>query len=174
MIEDKITLKGRLRAYDEDGNKIFDKKNRILDDGLNYIVYILAAEYDGTEDWYNTTDGEEYAVESIVIGDDNTPHYEIEEPIEDIQGNFVNEGLVQREDEGYELIDTGHFSFVFEVENDSETESEEHYEAVITNNYDSSEAERLCMSRITFEEPVSIGPEQTILYIWDLVMKRGV
>jgi len=244
MLEDNITLKGRLRAYDEEGNKILDKENRILDNGLNYIVKILAAKYAGTESWYSTTDGEEYAVESVAVGDDNTPYYDIEATIEDLQGSQINEGEVQRTDDGYKLIDTGHFSFVFEVTNGDSDVPEDHYEVVITNmgvdittydadvetgtttwdtgdtitysdtdvydvnwvkvkgvdtvvehtdddagtitidedtneqyvdvNYSLQDSfdNRLCMSRIVFEEPVGIGPEQTIFYVWDLILKR--
>ncbi len=172
MIKDKISLEGRLRAYDKEGNKILDKENRILDVCLDYLVYILAAEYDGSETWYESLDGEEYAVESIAIGDDNTPHTGISDPIEDLQGEQINEGEVLRDDDGYEWIDTGHFSFVFMVENVDTENPESHYEVVITNNYDVDKEDRLCLSRISFDEPIEIGPEQTIYYVWDLIFKR--
>jgi len=171
MIEEDMKIKGRLRAYDEDGNKIFDKQNYILNDGMDYIVKILAGDYGGTEAWYSTTDGEEYAVESIVIGDNETKYYNIDTEITDIQGNQVNEGAVDTTDARYELVDTGHWSFVFSVTNDT-TEEQSHHEAAITNNYNVPATDRLCISRIGYEEPISVEAGGTIVYVWDLILSR--
>lgn len=177
MIEEDMKIKGRLRAYDEDGNKLMDKQNYILDDGMDYIVKILGGSYDGSETWYNdpTVDssnkGIEYAVESIAIGDNGTKYYNIDTEITDIQGNQVNEGAVDTTDARYELVDTGHWSFVFSVTNDT-TEEQSHHEAAITNNYNVTATDRLCISRIGYEEPISVEAGGTIVYVWDLILSR--
>lgn len=168
MIEDKVKIEGRLKAFSEDGKKLLDTKNHILDVGLDYIVKILGTSYTGSEIWYNDTTSEEYGIESVAVGDDNTTASDDDT---DLIGSQVNEGLVDRDDDGYGLLETGRFSFVFPVSNNSGSD-EIHWEAVITNNGGVSKGDRICMSRIPFDNEVILPDGEEIKYTWELILSR--
>lgn len=158
-MEEKINLYGKVTVIIDD-EKVFESDNMILAEGYDYVAKLIGG---------YTGEGSSFGIESIAVGNDGASPSLTND---DLIGSQINEGEIIDEESG--LVsgtedNEAKMRLVADITNNS-SNPRTHEEAVLTNNYDASQSERECLSRISFGEGVVVEPDFTVRYIWDIIV----